>query len=202
MTLYGQGVGGNADLDVTCQKNITISNITDNGWGIALYSDANVTLSGYNYTPWNLATENTGPLLTSTPISLTKPTLTPKAGCQIYFCNAGLYVTSALTATIYNFTTSGAGGTLVGQGDNKGNNQPNQKVTINNEQMTSPGFKLTLTDAADTTINASTLDGIGLSGPGFVDGLTVSSDSHVTNGLSCPAEYAATVTNLSGISCN
>lgn len=49
--LSGEGTGGNADLDFSCQWNGRVSNITDTGWGIALYIDQNVTVANYAFTP-------------------------------------------------------------------------------------------------------------------------------------------------------
>ena len=49
--LSGEGTGGNADLDFSCQWNGRVSNITDTGWGIAIYIDQNVTVDNYAFTP-------------------------------------------------------------------------------------------------------------------------------------------------------
>ncbi len=81
--LNGRGHGGNDDLDFSCEQNGTISNITDTGWGTALYIDNNVTITNYNFTP---STYQSSP--------------------------PGWYVTASSNITINNFTTSGHGGII------------------------------------------------------------------------------------------
>jgi Pectate lyase superfamily protein len=80
------GVGGNDDLDFTCQEDGSISNITDTGWGTALYLDTNVTVDNYNFFPGS-DTAN-----------------------RHYF--AGWFVTDGHNITISNFTSTGNGGEI------------------------------------------------------------------------------------------
>lgn len=78
------GVGGNDDLDFSCQENGTISNITDTGWGTAMYIDSNITVSNYTYYP---GSANRGVF-------------------------AGWFVTDGHNIAITNFTSYGAGGKI------------------------------------------------------------------------------------------
>jgi hypothetical protein len=80
------GVGGNDDLDFTCQEDGSISNITDSGWGTALYLDTDVTVDNYMFSPGS-DTAN-----------------------RAYF--AGWFVTDGHDITITNFTTTGNGGEI------------------------------------------------------------------------------------------
>jgi hypothetical protein len=80
LTLLGQGSAGDDDLDLSCQKDDYISNITDTGFGTVLYYTQNMTIDGYNYTPGN---------------ELSPP---------------GWDINDSSNVTINNFTTSGPGG--------------------------------------------------------------------------------------------
>jgi Pectate lyase superfamily protein len=51
LILNGLGTAGNADLDISCQRDVRISNIVDSGWGVAFYLDQGITLNGLQYTP-------------------------------------------------------------------------------------------------------------------------------------------------------
>jgi hypothetical protein len=82
VTLVGRGVGGNDDLDFSCEHDGTISDVTDTGWGTALYIDQDVTVDQYRYAPGE--------------------------GKAAY----GFYVTDSQDVTIDGFTTSGPGGTI------------------------------------------------------------------------------------------
>lgn len=81
--LSGEGIGGNADLDFSCQWNGRVSNITDTGWGMAIYIDQNVTVNNYAFTPGTF--EKSAP---------------------------GWYVTDSDYITLNNFVTSGLGGII------------------------------------------------------------------------------------------
>lgn len=81
--LSGEGTGGNADLDFSCQWNGRVSNITDTGWGMAIYIDQNVTVDNYAFTPGTY--EKSAP---------------------------GWYVTDSDYITLNNFVTSGLGGII------------------------------------------------------------------------------------------
>ena len=81
--LSGEGTGGNADLDFSCQWNGRVSNITDTGWGIALYIDQNVTVANYAFTPGTY--EKSAP---------------------------AWYVTDSDYISLNNFVTSGLGGII------------------------------------------------------------------------------------------
>lgn len=81
--LSGEGIGGNADLDFSCQWNGRVSNITDTGWGMALYIDQNVTVNNYAFTPGTY--EKSAP---------------------------GWYVTDSDYITLNDFVTSGLGGII------------------------------------------------------------------------------------------
>ncbi len=83
LTLIGGGAGGNDDLDLSCQVNDKVSNITDTGWGIGIYLDKNMTITNVNYTP-----------------SINK------------LPHFGWYITDGQNITINNFTTSGPGGRI------------------------------------------------------------------------------------------
>ncbi len=80
------GVGGNDDLDFSCQEDGGISNITDTGWGTALYLDTDVTVDNYTFVPGN------------------------DSANREYF--AGWFVTDGHNITITNFTTTGNGGKI------------------------------------------------------------------------------------------
>jgi Pectate lyase superfamily protein len=80
------GVGGNDDLDFTCEEHGSISNVTDTGWGTALYLDTDVTVNNYKFSPGSdTANRN-------------------------YF--AGWFVTDGHSITISDFTTTGNGGKI------------------------------------------------------------------------------------------
>jgi len=81
VTVIGGGQGGNDDLDLSCQNNDQISNIHDNGWGIGMYLDQNMTINGDQYSFSN----NKLP-------------------------HFGWYITDGHNITINNFTTQGPGG--------------------------------------------------------------------------------------------
>ena len=83
VVLNGRGKGGNDDLDFSCQWNGTISNITDVGWGTAIYIDHNVSVTNFDFTP--------GPA-----------EIDPH----------GWYITNSDHITITNFVTRGAGGII------------------------------------------------------------------------------------------
>lgn len=81
--MSGEGIGGNADLDFSCQWNGRVSNITDTGWGMAIYIDQQVTVDNYAFTP------------------------------GIYEKSApGWFVTDSNYITLNNFVTSGLGGII------------------------------------------------------------------------------------------
>jgi hypothetical protein len=189
VVLVGQGVGGNDDLDITCQENVTISNVTDTGWGMALYSVANATVTNYTYTPWNLVTANTS------------PEISPQAGCAKFGCNFGYLITTGRGVTISNFTTYGAGGTIFGQGAKLIHppNRPSENITINDEQMKVPGNRLVISDATGVDIVNSTIDQIKLQKPADIDGLTSSNSS--IGSVHCAAQ-SADITGLVGLACS
>jgi hypothetical protein len=83
ITLSGEGIGGNADLDFSCQWNGRVSNITDTGWGMAIYIDQHVTVDNYAFTPGTY--EKSAP---------------------------GWYVTDSNYISLNNFVTSGLGGII------------------------------------------------------------------------------------------
>jgi hypothetical protein len=51
VALNGRGIGANDDLDFSCQHDGRISNVTDTGWGTAIYIDEGVTITNYVFTP-------------------------------------------------------------------------------------------------------------------------------------------------------
>ncbi len=83
IVLEGRGTGGNDDLDFACERDGTISNVVDTGWGTALYIDQNVTVSDY--------------------------TFRPQGSRPAY---RGFYITDSHQITITNFTTYGEGGII------------------------------------------------------------------------------------------
>ena len=153
VTLNGEGISGNADLDITCQSDVTLANIVDTGWGVALYSDKNATLRNYEYHPGARSS------------------------------NYGYFVTSGLNITLADVVTYGPGGTIYGQGGKLVHppNRPSRDVTIDDEQMRVAGYRLRIADAFGTTIENSTIDGITLSPSKSseveISGLTASNSS-------------------------
>jgi hypothetical protein len=87
IVLDGRGIGGNADLDVSCQHGDTVSNIVDKGWGMAIYIDQNVKVNNFSFTP---------------------------GGPNTVF--RGWFVTDSSNVTINGFTTKGEGGRISSPG--------------------------------------------------------------------------------------
>jgi len=56
LTISGQGSAGNTDLDLSCQINDVVSNITDTGNGIDIYICNNVRLENFTFTPGKVET--------------------------------------------------------------------------------------------------------------------------------------------------
>jgi hypothetical protein len=56
LTITGQGSAGNTDLDLSCQINDVVSNITDTGNGMDIYICNNVRLDNYTFTPGKVET--------------------------------------------------------------------------------------------------------------------------------------------------
>jgi hypothetical protein len=83
VVVSGDGTGGNSDLGIACQRNDTISNVTDTGWGMAIYVDYGITVNGDKFTPGR--NQNTHP---------------------------GFYITDSSHVTINGFVSSGAGGII------------------------------------------------------------------------------------------
>ncbi|HEX6539461.1 MAG TPA: glycosyl hydrolase family 28-related protein [Candidatus Dormibacteraeota bacterium] len=81
--LRGRGKGGNDDLDFSCQWDGKISNITDVGWGTAVYIDHNVSITNFDFTP---GPDETDP--------------------------RGWYITNSDHISITNFITRGQGGVI------------------------------------------------------------------------------------------
>jgi hypothetical protein len=55
LRIVGRGNAGAVDLDISCQENDTVSNVTDTGNGVALYIDRGVTLDGLTFHPGPIA---------------------------------------------------------------------------------------------------------------------------------------------------
>ena len=51
VVISGQGSAGNTDLDLSCQTNASVSDVTDTGNGMDIYICDNVVLTGYTFTP-------------------------------------------------------------------------------------------------------------------------------------------------------
>ena len=79
----GQGIGGNNDLDISCQRNDLISNVVDTGHGLGLYIDQDVTVDNDSFTPGG-----------------------PNPGFR------GWDITASSNITIDGFTTTGEGGRI------------------------------------------------------------------------------------------
>jgi hypothetical protein len=167
VTVSGDGSGGADDLDFSCERDGTVSNITDDGWGTALYEDYNTTVTGYHFTP-----------------GFRNPDY------------PGFYITDSSGITINNFTSSGEGGIIAG-GTIQGSDQTTFNTTIKNEKMTGSGFKLTVNDSDNTTINDSLLGNIGLYAPVGINGLRLSSTT--SGAVTC--SNAENITDLTGLAC-
>jgi acetyltransferase-like isoleucine patch superfamily enzyme len=176
--LNGKGVGGNADLDITCQEDITITDIVDTGWGVALYSDKNATVTNYSYTP---------------------QVLSPGAAavCQVYGCDFGYYVTTGYNVTINDFVTTGAGGVISGQGAKSTSDRPSNGVVINGEQMKTPGFYLEILNALNVKIRSSLVDRVKIHPPAPISGIDFLSSR--IGAVQCGGKFA--ITDLVGAKC-
>jgi hypothetical protein len=143
--LNGIGVGGNDDLDFSCQDDGTISNITDTGLGMVLYHDHDVTVTDYHFTPKALGGGQV-------------------CGVQCFGWNVQA---ASSDITINDFVTAGYGGIITNP------KYVTSNVTINGERMTRPGFALNIGDAQNTVIENSQIDQIDVVPAKQAKGITV-----------------------------
>lgn len=175
------GKGGNDDLDFTCQENGTISNITDTGWGTALYLDSNVTITNYNFTPGSDSTNS-----------------------QYFY---GFYVTDGNNITINNFQSSGKGGIVSSPNFPSSNITINNEqmsaagynlniadstnTVINGSKLQELKLDPQSNSPADSSTGAIA---------GGINGLTFSSSSYGT--LTCDPGGGAPIIGLVGLTCD
>ncbi|MDQ2724391.1 MAG: glycoside hydrolase family 55 protein [Actinomycetota bacterium] len=170
LVLNGRGVGGNVDLDLSCQINATVSNVQDTGAGLGFYLDSGVTLDGYTFTPSSAqasakAYQVTGP---SDHISLSNVVTHGNGGNLLP--SQGGYRISAVTITNETMT---APGNHVALGDVSG-------VSISNSQLQGVYINPYVA-ATDITLTSSSIAGKVTCVPG-------SPSARITDlvGISCP----------------
>jgi Pectate lyase superfamily protein len=177
------GVGGNDDLDFTCQEDGAISNITDTGWGTALYLDTDVTVDNYKFFPGS-DTAN-----------------------RQYF--AGWFVTDGHGITITNFTTTGNGGKIYSPNYPSSNITINNEVMKTSGYALDIGdvTAVTINGGYIQNLELAPSDNHGASSQvlaGGVNGLTIKR-VHIVKTLCKPpsgARFAAVFVRMSGVSCS
>jgi hypothetical protein len=155
LNVSGGGTGGNDDLGFSCQRHGYIADINDHGFGTAIYKVYGVTVSNYNFSPWDSVDQTTDP---------------------------GYYITNSSDVTISNFTSSGQGGVISG-GTIANANQITYNTTINNEKIynSNASTVLKIIDAYNTTINNSQIPALQLTAisPTMINGINVAGSTTV-----------------------
>jgi hypothetical protein len=176
ITVSGGGQAGASDLGFACQSHGTISNVTDTGWGLALYVDYDVAISEYNFTP---GSDHSG--------------------------DPGFYITDASGVSINDFRSAGQGGIVGGSGDNKTFNTTITNETMTGSGYTLQVRNVHDMSISDSTLNQLQLKAsVGIDGlmvtNSTINGLPSSTVSPPS--VPCKAQPSATVTDLSGIRCS
>jgi hypothetical protein len=144
LVLSGAGKAGNTDLDLSCQENDTVSNITDTGNGMDVYIATNVSINGLVFHP--------GPGLNHPePYIIVGPTN---------------------NVTIANVTSYGLGGKL--QQNPKGGSPIVGTTITNEQMLGGSTYALTIGDADNTKIVGSKLGRLVIAPDNPQSGLVVS----------------------------
>jgi hypothetical protein len=190
LILNGQGSAGNVDLDISCQWDTRVSNITDTGNGMALYIDRRVTVNGFNYTPGKVEKDPKSYFITGPSDHISLSNIVTSG-------NGGFFQSSPNNYRITDTTITGEKMT-----------QPGTDLVINDADNTSITNSVLVSIVIQPSFSTHGLD-ITSSTVGSIQlkpkpGATVTSlivTSSKVGGVLCPPNSGAKITSLIGLQC-